>query len=103
MPIRYQIVYWRDIPAQVRLRSGSQRAARSLHSRFQEAIDEAAMLDRTTSTDDYLDDWRTSDWLERENGSDLETFAAALVAELEAEFPPEQLETLKKNKGYTKV
>lgn len=100
MPIQYQIYYWRDIPAQVRLRSGGQRLARSLDPRFQEAIDEAAMQARTTSTDDYLEDWRTSDWLEQDADLDLESFAADLVEKIEADFPPDRLEAFKKNKGW---
>jgi hypothetical protein len=100
MPIEYQIVYWRDIPAQLKLRSGDQRASRSLDPRFQEAIDEAAMQAHTISTDEYLEDWRTSDWLEQEDDSDLERFAADLVQKIEADFPPARLEGLKKNKGF---
>ncbi|HLE14866.1 MAG TPA: virulence factor [Anaerolineales bacterium] len=103
MPILYQIVYWRDIPAQVRVRSGSQRAARSLDPRFQEAIDEAAMQARTTSSDDYLEDWRTTEWQEQGGDSDLENFAASLVEKIESEHPEARLEALKKNKGYEPV
>jgi hypothetical protein len=55
MTVEYQILYWRDIPAQVRVRSGRQRVTRPLPARFQEAIDEAAMRGRATSTDEYLD------------------------------------------------
>jgi hypothetical protein len=98
--IQYQIVYWRDIPAQVRLRRGDQRVARSLDPRFQEAIDEAAMQARTTSSEDYLADWRTSAWLEENDEPDLERFAAGLVARLEADYPPGRLEELKREKGY---
>jgi hypothetical protein len=38
-----QVVFWRDIPAQVKARRGRERAARGLDPRFQEAVDAAAM------------------------------------------------------------
>ena len=60
MSVTYQIVYWRDIPAQIKLRSENGRLARSLSPRFQEAIDAAAMRANATGTDAYLEEWRTS-------------------------------------------
>lgn len=95
----YQIVYWRDIPAQVRLRSGRERLSRSLPPRFQEAIDSAAMVGRATSTDDYLEEWRSSEWLTGEGDPDPERFADDLVAQLESDYPPARLEDLMKHEG----
>lgn len=100
MSARYQIVYWRDIPAQIKVRSGSVRIARSLSPRFQEAIDEAAMLARATSADAYLEDWRTSAWEPCQD--DPERAAETLVNDLESAYPPERLGALKDNKGYEK-
>jgi hypothetical protein len=98
MTTTYQIVSWRDIPASIKLRSGRERLNRPLSDRFQEAIDAAAMFDRTTSTDTYLEEWRSSEWQETEG--DLEQAALRLVADLEAAYPDERLEKLKLNKGY---
>jgi hypothetical protein len=86
---RLQIVYWRDIPAQVKAREGSQRAARPLSDRFQQAIDEAAMRAGLSGTDDYLAEWRTSDAEERPG--DPEALAQAAIEELEAAYPPARL------------
>jgi hypothetical protein len=105
MSTSYQILYWRDIPAQIKLRNGKQRTSRSLSDRFQQAIDSAAMLARTTSTDDYLDEWRSSDWMEREGEADApadaeaSAIADAIVAEIEAAYSPDRLQTLVFNKG----
>lgn len=98
MSISYQILYWRDIPAQIKVRSGSQRINRPLSPRFQEAIDEAAMRADATSTDAYLEEWRSSDWQEMED--EAEQLADALAAQIEAEYTPERLKRLKANKGY---
>lgn len=37
------VVYWKDIPAQVKVRRGRETLRRELSSRFAEAIDMAAM------------------------------------------------------------
>lgn len=98
MNLTYQILYWRDIPAQVKVRSGRERIARSLSPRFQEAIDEAAMRARTTDSDEYLEDWRSTEWQAGEGDPNI--FADSQVAEIEAAYPPERLDTLIENKGY---
>ncbi len=98
MSTQYQIVYWRDIPAQIKVRQDGRRVNRQLTVRFQEAIDEAAMRGQATDTDDYLAEWRSSEWQTSEE--DAEALADALVAQLEAEYTPERLRELKINKGY---
>ena len=94
----FQIVYWRDIPAQIRVRVGRQRINRQLSPRFQEAIDSAAMQADATSSDDYLAEWRSTDWQVFEG--DAESQADALVAQIEAEYTPERLRSLILRKGY---
>jgi hypothetical protein len=98
MSTSYQILYWRDIPAQVKVRSGSKRINRQLSPRFQEAIDEAAMRGEATSTDAYLEEWHSSDW--EESAEDADQLADSLAARIEAEYTPERIKTLKSNKGY---
>jgi hypothetical protein len=102
MTLTYQIVYWRDIPSQVKVRAGEERVSRILPERFQEAIDEAAMLARTTSDEDYLAEWRATEWQEAavRAGEGPQQLAGRLVEELVEAYPPERLETLKGNKGY---
>ncbi len=98
MKTEYQIIYWRDIPAQIKVRAGDRRIARPLSQRFQETIDRAAMAVEATSADDYLATWHSSDWQEREG--DPEPVAQALAAELEAGYPPKRLESLELNGGH---
>ena len=88
----YQIVYWREIPAQVKVKAGRERASQPLSERFQEAIDAAAMRAGLVGTDDYLAEWRTVDGGER-TGAPAEV-APALAAELEAAYPDERLRRL---------
>ena len=92
-----QVVYWRDIPAQVKARLGSERQARPLSSRFQEAIDAAAMRAGAVGTDAYLEEWRTAESGERV-GTPADV-AAAAADELEQLYPPERLWRLIENEG----
>lgn len=93
----YQIVYWRDIPAQVKVKEGRTRAAKQLTDRFQIAIDDAAMRAGLVGTDDYLAEWRNSESQEREG--EAEAVAAAVAAQLEAAYTDERLNGLAANKG----
>ena len=97
MTTSYQIVYWRDIPAQIRVRSGTGRVNRQLSSRFQEAIDAAAMRADATSTDDYLADWHSEEW--QPSDADPEQLADSLVAEIETEYTTERLMKLVVSQG----
>ncbi len=93
----YQIVYWRDIPAQVKVKAGKGRAARQLSDRFQVYIDRAAMRSGLFNTDDYLGEWRTSGPQEREG--EPEAVAEAVAAEVEEAYPDSRLEMLVENGG----
>ena len=80
----YQILYWCDIPAQLKAFEGKKPISRPLPDRFQVEIDRVAMKDGLYGTDDYLDQWQWSGKQEREGSAEevLETVAA----ELEAKF-----------------
>jgi hypothetical protein len=90
-------VFWRDIPAQVIVKSGRQSAKAPLSSRFQKAIDRAAMRAGKGSSDAYLEDWRRSE--PRVCGDDLRAEAAAEVERLEADYSSLRLERLVKAGG----
>ena len=80
----YQILYWQDIPAQVRVFDGRRPLSRQMPDRFQEAIDRTAMEQGLEGTDDYLEQWS---WTARQErpGSPQEVLEA-LLAELEEEY-----------------
>ncbi len=93
-----QIVYWRDIPAQVMVKAGRRnQAKRELSLRFTEAIDMAAMRDGAAETDDYLAEWRRGDPVDV--GDDLEAEAEAAMTRIEQDYPKERLVELVKNGG----
>lgn len=89
-------IYWRDIPSQVTAKAGRKTAKVMLPSRFQEAIDRAAMRAGKGSSDAYMEDWR------RERcacSADLQAEADAAAAELIAQWDDDSLEALTKAKG----
>lgn len=95
--MKYQIIYWRDIPAQVRARVGRQRISQPLSQRFQIAIDEAAMESGLTGSDAYLEEWRNGDW--QEDDSAPEIMISSLIAGLESDYPRERLRKIVKAGG----
>lgn len=92
MTTNFQIIFWRDIPAQVKAKAGRERSGQQLSKRFGVAIDEAAMRAGLTESDAYLGEWHSSEWQERE-GEPAEV-ATAVAAELEAAYPAERLHRL---------
>ena len=80
----YQILYWKDIPAQVRVYEGRKPISRQMPKRFQVEIDRTAMEMGLAGTDDYLDQWK---WTEkRERPGEPDEILDALVQELESEY-----------------
>jgi len=82
---KYQVMFWKHIPSQVKAWDGSSEVKRMMPDRFQVAIDAYAMKDGSTDMDAYLDGWRWGPVEEREGGAEM--VLAAVVAELDAENP----------------
>ncbi len=82
-------MYWKHIPAQVKVWDETGEVKRLLPDRFQAAIDAYAMRDGSTDMDAYLDGWRWSDPQERD-GSAHEV-ADALTRELDQANPRSKL------------
>lgn len=86
---RYQVMYWKHIPSQVKAWDEGGEVKRMLPDRFMAAIDAYAMRDGSTEMDAYLDGWRWSDVEEREGAA--ATVAEALVSELDQSYPRARL------------
>lgn len=83
------MTYWRDLPSLVVARDAENVTKAPLASRFQEAIDEAAMRLGDTSSDDYLAGWTRGDWMTAD-GSPHEV-CDRVVTELEEQWPDGRL------------
>ena len=86
------VVYWRDIPAQVTVKSGRRTARVPLSERFETAIDRAAMKAKMRDSDSYLAAWRRG--APDECGDDVEAEAASAAAALEAAYDDDRLQRL---------
>ena len=84
----YQVLYWKHIPAQVRVFRGKKPTSYSMPDQFQTEIDRMAMQEGLADTDDYLDQWQWSEKLERSGGAD--DIAPLILKELEAQYGQER-------------
>lgn len=99
MSVKYQIIYWRDIPVQIKVRDNNAgRASRPLSPRFQKTVHRAAFRAKAISGFDYIREWRPSGWVEREEAAEI--LLAAISAELEKAYSDERLDALARNKGF---
>ena len=86
---KYQVMFWKHIPAQVKVWDEKGEVKRMLPDRFQAAIDAYAMKDGSTAMDAYLEAWR---WAEpQERPGSAEDVADTLVRELDAANPRSSL------------
>ena len=91
------IVYWRDIPAQVIIGKGRRGSKKQLTSRFEQAIDRAAMRAGMVGTDEYLKEWRKE--APYSLTGDPEILAQQEAARLETEYTQERINYLVDNNG----
>ncbi|MEY2879211.1 MAG: hypothetical protein RLZZ15_1591 [Verrucomicrobiota bacterium] len=82
---RYQILYWRELPSEIKVWDDFEKLKVELPLRFIERIDKEAMTLRLTKSDDYVAQLRWGDELERP-GAPADV-GAAVKAELENQFP----------------
>ena len=94
---KLQVIYWRDIPAQVIVSAGRKRARRQLNERFEQAIDHAAIRAGLHGTDDYLDQWRRGN--PESCGDDIEAIAAQAAAQIEQDYPDDRVEQIVRANG----
>jgi hypothetical protein len=66
----YQILYWRNIPAQIRVYENGRPRSHKLPERFQLATDSVAMEEGLVNTDAYLEHWQWSEKMSREGSAD---------------------------------
>ena len=82
---KYQVLYWYDIPVQVRARDHGGRASAPLPQRFQVAIDKAAMEAGLVGDDEYTNTFHWSEPQEREGTA--QEVAEAVATELDSQYP----------------
>jgi hypothetical protein len=80
---KYQILYWKDIPAQVKAFDGARAISLQLPPRYQLEIDRVAMEQGLAGSEDYLNQWHWTAKLERSGNAQevLDRVAEELIAE----------------------
>jgi hypothetical protein len=78
----YTILYWQEIPSQIKASDDLDDVTLPLDPRFMERIDQQAARRGLQGADDYLAQWRWSDEQEREGSA--EEVARAVKDELES-------------------
>jgi hypothetical protein len=84
---RYKILYWREIPSQLKLRDDNgKRMSYPLEDWFVALIDRVAMREGLAGSDDYLEQFHWGE--EQERPGSAREVAEAVAAELAAEWDP---------------
>jgi Virulence factor len=78
----YKVLYWQEVPSQIKAEDDTDEVTLPMPDRFMERIDRLAAARGLQDADAYLAEWRWSDETDRE-GSAADV-AAAVLAELEA-------------------
>lgn len=79
----YKILYWQQIPSQVRAEDDQDDVTVPMPEQFMARIDQAAMRTGMAGTDEYLEQWRWSE--EEERPGSAREVAEAVAAELAAQ------------------
>ena len=85
MPSKISVLYWKEIPVQVKAENDETAVSLPLDHRFQEAADAVAMMDGSYGSDAYLDAWQWGDATESE--LDAETAAQQLAERINDGMP----------------
>jgi hypothetical protein len=78
----YKILYWQEIPSQIKAEDETDEITVMLAPRFMERIDQLAVQRGLQSSDDYLAQWQWSD--EQERPGSAREVAETVKAELES-------------------
>lgn len=78
----YKVLYWQEIPTQVRAEDAADEVTLPLPARFMEQIDRLATQRGLQQADDFLAQWHWSE--EEERDGSAQEVAQAVIAELEA-------------------
>jgi Virulence factor len=79
----YRILYWQEVPSQIRAEDETGEVNLPLPQKFMVRIDALAAARGLEESDDYLAQWRWSDDAEREGSA--QAVADAIARELEAQ------------------
>jgi hypothetical protein len=80
---KYKILYWQEIPSQVKAEDNRDEVSLPLPAKFLERIDELAAERGFEGSDEYLDQWQWGD--EQESEGAAQEVAERILAQLETQ------------------
>ena len=83
MTTTYKILYWQEVPSQIKAEDERGEVTLALGGRFMERIDQLAAKRGLQAADDYLAQWQWGE--EQQRPGAAQDVAEAVQAELEAE------------------
>jgi Virulence factor len=86
---KYQVMFWKHIPSQVKAWDGEAQVKSMMPDRFQVAIDAYSMREGSTEMDAYLDGWQWGQ--EEERAGTPDEVLAAVIQELDSANPRARL------------
>ena len=86
---KYQVMFWKHIPSQVKAWDGAGEVKKMLPDRFQVAIDAYAMKDGSAERDAYLEGWAWGPVEERVGSA--QGVLDAVASEIDASYPRARL------------
>ena len=78
----FKVLYWQEIPTQIKAEDAEETVDLPMPARFMERIDQLALKRGLTGSDDYLAQFRWNDEEDRDGAA--QEVARAVLAELEA-------------------
>jgi Virulence factor len=94
------VISWRDIPAQVNAKAGTEKHQVVLPRRFQRAIDDAAMVAGKKTANEYVGEWRRVAAALPSGSDGIAAAAETEATRLDAAFPRERLQAFVANGGW---
>jgi hypothetical protein len=79
----YKVLYWQEVPSQIKAEDDADDVTLQMPDRFQERIDMLAAQRGLQDTDSYLAQWKWSE--EEDRDGSAQDVAEAVCAELEAQ------------------
>jgi hypothetical protein len=79
----YTILYWQEVPSQIKAEDERDEVTLSMPPRFMERIDQLAAKRGLQGADDYLAEWHWSE--EQQRAGSAQDVAEAVRAELESQ------------------
>jgi Virulence factor len=80
----YKILYWQEIPSQIKAEDDADDVTLAFPPKFMERIDQLAAARGLQASDDYLAQWRWTE--EEERAGPAQEVAEAVQAELESQI-----------------